>query len=795
MNLARCPARVRLAWLALACGTLAVPTSPGPAAQRPRPPARRATASRGPRIPTPRSVLGFDPGDDRRLADWATLLRYYQALARSSDRVRYRVLGTTTLGAPLVALAISSPENLKGLERYRALNARLADPRTAKRPQDVGDALRGGKTIVLITSGIHSNEVGGHLSPLVLAHRLASDTGAATRAILDNVILWLVPSLNPDGVTTVARWYARTVGTPAEGTDPPELYHAYAGHDNNRDWYAFTQVETQLVVDSIYNVWHPQIAHDIHQQDSDGSRLFLPPYLDPIEPNVDPLLVDGVNALGTAIAWELAGEGKTGIAINALYDAWTPARAYQHYHGGVRILSEAASANLASPLDVPFDRLAPRGRGFNPQERSWNFTHPWPGGRWTLRDIVGYQTDAAYALLRNAARYHDRWLANFLAVETHAVHGWSGWPYAYVIPRARADSVGLATLLGILHRGQVEVRTALHPITLGSQHFVAGSYVVVLRQPYAAFAKTLLEPQHYPDLRLYPGGPPLPPYDVTAHTLPLLMGVPAAVAHDSLHIALSPPIEPANASLGVPGFTGPDAPRIGVYRSYTAAIDEGWTRWVFDTWKVPYGSVVDSVVRAGKLRDAFDVIVLPDEGPHDLLTGVPPVYPAPYPGGLGADGVKALRQFVERGGTLVALNDASRFAIEQLLLPVRNVLEGVADDEFYAPGSIFRLDLDTTDPIARGMPAQSIAWYESGPAFAVLDSSAVKVVGRYPEDADKVLLSGWVLHPERVAGRAALVVVKVGEGRVVLFGFRPQYRGQSIATYPLLFNSLRLTAK
>src|SRR5205807_2578443 len=194
----------------------------------------------------------------------------------------------------------------------------------------------------------------------------------------------------------------------------------------------------------------------------------------------------------------------------------------------------------------------------------------------------------------------------------------SGWPYAYVIPRQHQDSLGLVTLLGILHRGQVEIRTALHPIALGGQRFPAGSYVVVLRQPYAAFAKTLLEPQRYPDLRLYPGGPPLPPYDVTAHTLPLLMGVTAVPAHDSLRIGLSSPVEPPTASPSDPRFAGPDAPRVGLYRSYAAPIDEGWTRWVFDTWKVPYTSLVDSVVRAGKLRGAFDVVVLPDQSPHEL---------------------------------------------------------------------------------------------------------------------------------------------------------------------------------
>ncbi len=766
------------------------------AAQRPRrapPTARRpAPAPQAVHIPTPRSVLGFDPGEDRKLADWPTLVRYYQALAQASDRVDFKELGKSTLGAPFVALVISSPANLRRLDAYRHLNAKLADPRTLASTREGTEALRDGKAVVVITGGIHSTEVGGNLTPALLAYRLATDTSAETRQILDNVILWLVPSLNPDGVTIVARWYARTLGTAAEGTEPPELYHHYTGHDDNRDWYAFTQVETRLTVDSLYNVWHPQIVHDIHQQGQTGSRLFLPPYLDPIEPNVDPLLVDGTNALGTAMAWELAGQGKTGIAINAIYDAWTPARAYQHYHGGVRILSEAASANLASPVTIPFDQLTPRSRGFNPRERSWNFANPWPGGRWTLRDIVTYQTDGAYALLGNAARYRARWLSNFLVVGSRAVRGWRGWPYAYVVPRGQ-DSIATATLLGILQRGQVEIRSAVQAFTVAGERVSPGSFVIVLRQPYAAFAKALLEVQHYPDRRLYPGGPPERPYDVTAHTLPLLMGLTVFPVQDSIRAPLSAPVAAPRATPGYPGFGQGEAPRVGLYRSYDATMDEGWTRWVFDTWKVPYVSLVDSVMRAGRLKQKFDVIVLPDQSPRGLLDGnAARIYPAPYAGGLGDDGAQALRQFVDDGGTLVALNNASRFAIQTLLLPVRNVLEGLSDDDFYAPGSIFRIELDTTHAVAKRMPAQSIAWFEGGPAFDVLDSSLVRVIARYPDDPDQVLLSGWVLHPDRVAGRAALLEVRQGQGRAILFGFRPQFRGQSLETYPLLFNSLQL---
>ncbi len=758
---------------------------------------RPARAAASVVIPTPRSVLGFDPGDDRKLVEWPVLLRYFQALAKASDRVDYRELGKTTLGAPFIALAISSAQNLRRLDSYRQINAELADPRGFRTGRGARDALQNGKTIVLITSSIHSTEVGGHLTPVALAYRLATDTSATTRAILNDVIVWLVPSLNPDGVTIVAKWYNRTLGTAAEGTSPPELYHHYAGHDNNRDWYAFTQVETRLTVDSLYNVWHPQIVHDIHQMGSEGARLFLPPYLDPVEPNVDPLLIDGVNALGTAMAWELGGQGKTGISINSTYDAWTPARAYQHYHGGVRILSETASADLATAVDMPFDRLEARSRGYNPRERSWNFTNPWRGGRWTLRDIVQYQTEAAYALLVHAAKQRERWLANFLTVETRAVRGWRDWPYAYVIP-ARQDSVALSALLGILQRGAVEIRTAQQAFSVQGQRHGAGTYVIVLRQPYAAFAKTLLEVQHYPDRRLYPGGPPERPYDVTAHTLPLLMGINAIAAIDSLRIPLSAPITPRIVAPVPPlreverGSGGEVVPRIGLYKSYNASIDEGWTRWVFDNWKVPYETVVDSVVRAGKLHDHFDVIILPDQSPRDILEGLPARYPAPYAGGLGPEGSDALRQFVLDGGTLIALNDASRFVIQALLLPVRNVLEAVSDEDFYAPGSIFRLELDTTDAIAHGLSRETAAWFQGGPAFEVLDSSAARVIGRWPEDPTRVLLSGWVLHPERVAGKAALLELQQGAGRVLLFGFRPQYRGQSIATYPLLFNSLQV---
>lgn len=739
-------------------------------------------------IPAPEDVLGFVPGTDRKLVEWPLLVEYYQRLAAASDRVQYRELGKTTLGAPFVALVITSPANMARLDEIRDVNARLADPRRIESPAERDRLLRDGRTIVLITSSIHSTEVGGHLAPTIIAHRLATSSEPRILDILDKTVLLLVPSLNPDGVTIVSRWYNQTLGTPAEGTSPPELYHHYVGHDNNRDWYAFTQVETQLTVDSLHNAWHPQIVHDIHEQGSQGSRFFVPPFLDPVEPNVDPLIVSGFTSLGTHMAWELAGQGKTGIVVGATYDAWTPARAYQHYHAGVRILSETARARLATPIDVDFSELR-GGRGFDAQTASWNFPKPWPGGRWALADIVDYMSSGAISLLDHAAANRQTWLQNFLAIGERAVRGWEGWPYAFAIPAVQENATGLATLLGILHRGGVEIRTARRAFATGGQEYAEGTYLVVLRQPYGAFAKTLLERQDYPDLRQYPGGPPRPPYDVTAHTLPLLMDVQVETVQDSVAVRLSDPIDPPAPVYRYAAGDGRWA-RVGLYKSYRASMDEGWTRWIFDTWNVPYESLVDSTVRAGNLGAAFDAIVIPRQSRDAIVDGLGDDYPAPYSGGLGEVGVQALRDFVRAGGTLVTLDDATEWAVSAFDLPVRVATDGIESSQFFAPGSIFRLELDPTNPLTAGMPSRSIAWYQNSPALEVTNSDSTDVVAWYSSNPEDVLLSGWVLGPEVVAGKAAMVDASVGNGHVVLFGFRPQYRGQSIATYPLLFNTL-----
>ncbi len=389
-------------------------------------------------LPAPADVLGFTPGDDRKLASWDQVVDYFKRLDQASDRLVFEELGKSTMGKPFVMATISSPANLARLDEFKKIQEQLADPRKLGSPgvrdRKAAELISRGKTIVLITCGIHSTEVGSYLSSMLIAHRLASSNEAEIQRILDNTIILLVPSLNPDGVDIVKNWYDKTLGTPYEGTDPPELYHKYTGHDDNRDWYAFTQVETQIVVDKIHNVWHPQIVHDIHQQGAFGSRLFLPPYMQPVEPNVPRQIVEGYTELGNYLARQMRSKGFQGVTTDSTYDAWSPSRAYSHYHGGVRILSETASARIASPIKVKFEDLS-SNEGYDPKKESANFGPLWHGGEWKLRDITNTMTTCAFFLLEHAAENREAWLKRFYAIGKEAVRPRkSGELQAWVIP-------------------------------------------------------------------------------------------------------------------------------------------------------------------------------------------------------------------------------------------------------------------------------------------------------------------------------------------------------------------------
>lgn len=836
-----------------------------------------ASMARAQAIPTPSEFLKIKVGGDGVLATYEQIVSYWREVDRLSDRITVEELGPTTMGHPMINAIITSPANMKQLEHYREINNRLYDPRVTT-PENATKLIAEGKTIVAMQMSIHSTEVAAAQMSMEMAYRFATETTPRMQQVLDNCIILVMPSHNPDGTQMVAEWNQKTVGTKYEGANIPFLYHKYVGHDDNRDWYMFTQKESRMTVEKVWNRWHPEISYDMHQMGSNAARLFIPPYVDPWDPNVNPTLISEMSMLGSTMAAELTGQGKDGVVIHAMYDGWTPARGYVNYHGGIRFLTEAASARLASPITLTFDQLG-RGIGYDAKEVAWNFPRPWRGGTWRLRDIMDYEHAAADALLDHAAKYRETWLTNFYRVNQQAIGRddpltKTEKPYAEIIPADQADAAATYKLVETLQFADVEISRAKAPFTAGGKQYAAGTFVILYAQPSSAFAKTLTEIQHYPDTRQYPGGPPQRPYDVTAYTMPLMMGVstvrvqqpfpadlelvkdpivaPAgsvsarakkaySFAHDNAGIlattrltkaglkviwtpkeivvpvqgqektvhdavaaaAKALPIKVQAINDIVPAGLTVKAPRVGIYKSYVASMDEGWTRWIFEQWGIDYTSLENKDVKGGNLRAKFDAIVLPQQGTRPMLNGFGAgTMPDEYVGGLGTDGVAALKAFVEAGGTIVALDSASMMPIQEFKLPVKNVLQGLSGDRgeggagaqlgpdsaaFYAPGSIVKTKVDTTSPIAYGSDAESIAWFEQSPAFEV--SGDAKSVVSYPASGSP-LLSGWLLGAEKLNGKSAVVEAPVGKGRVILFGFRPQYRAQTWATFKLLFNSL-----
>ncbi len=773
-------------------------------------------------VPSPEQHFAHAMGADRAVLDWHKVVTYFQQMEKASRRVKFLEYGRSTEGRPMIAAVISAPETVANLEKYLAIQRRLADPRITS-PEEAARLAREGKTVVLITCSVHATEIASTHTAVELAHRLATAQDEKTRRILDNVILVLAPSINPDGLDLVTAWYRRTLATPFEGTSPPELYQKYIGHDNNRDWYFFTQAENRAVIERLHNVFRPQIVYDVHQMGMFGARMFVPPWMDPIEPNIDPLIAQLCNMVGMNMAADLTAAGRKGILVNAMYDYWTPARHYQSYHGGLRILSESASVRIATPVDIDPAKIAARGNNYSPRESSWNHLEPWPGGRWTLRDIVTDQLIAMESLLDTAALRRELFLKGFYDILRRAATRSS--TYAFVIPATQDDPGAARRLLETMDFAMVEVERAAAPFTAGGREYPAGSYVIRMQQPYSSFAKALLERQKYPDLREYPGGPPKRPYDVAAHTLPLLLGVAVETVEGPFEARLERardfrfPAKILAASdsdswrsvtaawgAGRPVFRHPSTgdfavgaspspeykplpePRIGVYKPFVPSMDEGWTRWILEHFGWRYTSLLNADIRSGSLRSRFDVIVFADISPAVIENGhARNSMPEEFTGGLGEEGAAALREFLAAGGKLLFFNRSGEYAARHLGIPVRNALSGVPARDFYCPGSLLNVRLDAASPLTLGLPASFTLWNEASPVWEPQNNGARSVLRYEPSG---VLASGWLLGESHLAGKPALLEVPSGQGRAVLFGFRPQYRGQSWLTMKLLFNAL-----
>ncbi len=769
-------------------------------------------------VPSPASILGFSPGADRTIADWSQITGYFSTLDRVSDRVVVQTIGRSTLKRPFIVAIISAPENIRELNKFKDIQHKLADPRTITGDVERNRLLREGKTVVAITCSIHSTEIVASQMSMQLAFELATAQDDETRELLQNTILLLVPSVNPDGIDIVANWYRKTFGTTYEGTSPPELYHHYAGHDNNRDWFMLNLDETRLLTRLFWKEWFPQIVYDVHQQGQDGPRFFIPPFYDPNNPNIHPLLIREIAALGSRIASDLQAANYHGVITSAQYDTWWHGglRTSPYYHNSVGILSEAASAKLMTPVRITDMQLAKsKSRGMpSALEKTTNHPDPWRGGMWGPGEIMGMEMVAAKSVLTMASKFRSRYVRNFYELSRNAASttAMESHPLAYLIEAGQGRDEALARLIEILLEQGIEVHRMNRELhftvagTVGGAHVEVplGSYLVFLAQPQRWNVQALFERQVYPDRRSSTGEAE-PPYDVAGWTLPMQMGIatqsisaireyPAsarqlALVRDNSEVRRQLGLKPKiNGASPIPNPMNKPV-RLGVYRGWTSSSDEGWTRWLLDTFNTPYESIRDMDVRAGKLRNRFDVIILPSQKAKEIVEGnSKATYPEVYSGGITREGVDQLRQFVEEGGTLVCFDASTELAIKEFKLPLRNVLADVKRSEFYCPGSIVALEVNAKSPIARGIGERADAYFINSSAFEATDPKRVNVIASYAKD--NVLRSGWLIGGNLLAGRIALAEVPMGTGRVVLFGFRPQHRGQTWGTFPFIFNAI-----
>ena len=802
-------------------------------------------------IPSPAEALSLPVGADRTLAEWPQILRYFAILAARSPAVKLDTLGMTTQGRPMIVAAISTPANIRRLDAILAVQKRLADPRTLSRAAE--DSLVTSSPVVLwINCNLHSTEIASSQMAMELAYQLA--TVDSLQQSLQNVVVALVPSANPDGMQMITEWYKKGLGTPFEGGAMPWLYHEYVGHDNNRDWYMVTQKETRAISAALYTKYYPQVFYDVHQQGSNGMRLTVPPHIDPINPNVDVRIVRGINLVGQRMSWALQQAGKTGVGDGITYDLWWNggARSTPTRHNMIGLLTEAASVRIATPITLkPGEVVANRGSLRN--EPRVNYPSPWPGGTWRLRDIMDYELIAAQALVRMASEMRGDIARSMVQVARTQVE--SGKGMQYVIDARQHDPAAAYALVQVLRRGAVEVQGDDDAIRANG-----GAWTIPLDQPYAAHVRDLFEAQKWP------ASAGDRPYDVAGWTLPYQMGVsvrlekqggapavasggscalpaggnvtldlrdsrafPATFAALSKGVRVDMGRAATAASVTLPSsFTRtytPDggwcgaatlatasggrtrmtkAPRVGLYKPWTASMDEGWTRWLFDTQGVPYTTVTDSVVKSGTLRARYDVLIIPDMSLREAKDGLAASgAPAEYAGGLGAAGVKAVGEFVAAGGVLMTFDKGSELAMEAVPgLPVRRVApaprgrgsddaEGAAGGSgVVAPGSILRTLSAAGHRLTMGMPDTVPVYFTNSTAFDVAPDANVEVPLRYPAAASSILMSGYLAGGDALAGKAAAVDITVGAGRVVMFGFRPQYRGQSWGTFKLVYNAI-----
>jgi hypothetical protein len=876
-------------------------------------------------ITAPKAQLGFNFGDDYQLANYRQIAEYWRKLDTESDRLTVQEIGRTAEGRPHLMAIVTSPANHKKIARYKQISQRLGFA------EGVSDAearalAKEGRAVVWIDGGLHATETLGAQQLAEMVYQMASRTDEETMRFLEECVVLFVHA-NPDGNDLVADWYMRNPDPAQRSTaNLPRLYQKYIGHDNNRDFFASTQPETENINRVLYHEWMPQILYNHHQSGPAGTVVWSSPQRDPYNYNLDPLLILGLQALGTHMHQRLAAEGKPGatMASGGAYDGW--------WNGGIR--NTGNFHNIIAILTETIGSPTPMRVRLVPQRQLPTRDNPFPIApqEWRFKQSVDYSISFNRAVIDYAARNREHLLYNIYrmgqrAIERGSQDSWTPsptriaaleqkmggrgggrgggppdeddkwWaelrrpegrdPRGYIIPSDQPDFLTATKFVNALREVNVTVHRATKEFDAGGKRYPAGSYVVMTAQAFRPHVLDMFEPQDHPNVIPYPGAPPTRPYDNAGWTLAFQMGVrfdrllepftgpfervtewnvkpPAGriVTPNAAVMGFDPAVNDAwlavnrllaagEAVGAAPGQNGvqlvvdvkpgtmarlqaiakdvgitfsglaakPAAghalrvPRIGLWDQYGGSMESGWTRWILEQFEFKFERVFPPQLDAGGLNSKYDVLVFPNGGIPSAQGGggrggrggagpreadIPAEYRAQL-GRVSAERtIPQLRQFVEAGGTILAIGDAAANLASLFELPIENHLvqggEVLPPSKFFVPGSVLTARVDTTHPAATGMAVRTDFFYDNSPVFRLKDGAAA--AGLRPIavfDSASPVRSGWGWGQQYLKDGVIAVEARVGKGRVLLFGPEILQRAQPHGTFKLLFNSLYLS--
>jgi hypothetical protein len=805
-------------------------------------------------ITSPKQQFGANIGDDYFLANYKQLTEYWTKLDKESDRMVVVPIGKTEEGRTQLMAIISDPANMRQLDKYRDIAKRLClakgltDDQAKRLAND-------GKSIVWIDGGLHASELLGAQQLMETVYQLVSRNDDETKRILKDDIILCVQA-NPDGQDLCADWYMRNSDPQKRSSAGlPRLYQKYIGHDNNRDFYASTQSETTNMNRVMYKEWYPQIVYNHHQTGPAGTVLFQPPFRDPFNFNFDPLVVSQLEMVGANMMSRFIAENKPGATMRSgsNYSTWWNGglRTTCYFHNMIGLLTETIGS--PTPSRVPFiaDKLLPKGDlPFPVQPGEWHFRQSVDysvTANYSVLDIASRHREQflynIYQMGRNniAKGRRDSWTdtpsrialakeKGYESIRTPALRD----ARAYVISSDQRDFPTATKFINSLLKVGVVVNRAKAPFTAAGKTYAAGSFLVRCDQAFRPHILDMFEPQDHPNDLAYPGGPPVPPYDSAGYTLAYQMGVEfdrisESAPSGSFQDVFNPlPIPPTQ------GFTNdsytaamralkrgeaieltPDgfsktasgasahlsrAPRVALWDRYGGSMPSGWIRWMLEQFEIPFTVVYATDIDAG-LAGKYDCLILPSDASVSAREGRetdPTTIPEEYRNRLGslstAKSVPKLREFLEGGGTILAIGPATRMAT-QLGVNVKNALvdetgKALPRDKFYIPGSVLRIKIDNTQPIAWGMPTEVDVMFDDDPAWTA--GEGVEKIGWFA--TDKSLRSGWALGQSYLKDSAAISHVQIGKGHLYLFTPEITFRAQPHGTFKLLFNGIFLSA-